>query len=242
MGLAVLLRLSFLAARFSLSVLPGFLPLALWGDLSAMVDPVVVVGDAVRVDADEEVEQLADGALLGDRVAQRQVLLDAVPVATAVLVLDHVAGVDEIGDDAVGAALGDAHDGGEVPQAHARVMGDAQQRPSMVGEQAPTAHAHTLPEIPEFYCMFLVSWIGWVMHRGGGRLRRSPPRGQEGTDHANLPRPSDHRHRGLRPLPLHADTVRPLTSADYRPGATSSASPDLTSSHMSPVPLRAPPS
>ena len=36
-----------------------------------------------------------------------------------------------------------------------------------------------------------------------GRRRRSPPRGQEGNDHGT-PRPGDRRHRGLRPLPLHA--------------------------------------
>jgi hypothetical protein len=63
------LRLRLLAARFSLSVLAGFLPLGWWGDLSAMVGPFGVVAVAVRVDADQEVEPLADGPFLADRIA-----------------------------------------------------------------------------------------------------------------------------------------------------------------------------
>src|SRR5690242_20334995 len=41
------------------------------------------------------------------RPAKRQVGLDLVAVAAAVLVLDHIPGLGEIGDDAVGGALGD---------------------------------------------------------------------------------------------------------------------------------------
>ena len=37
-----------------------------------------------------------------------------------------------------------ADHGGDVTQPHARVVGDAQQGPCMVGEKAPTSHAHTL--------------------------------------------------------------------------------------------------
>src|SRR5512132_4055088 len=81
----------------------------------------VLVGRvAVRAHADEEIEHLADGPLLADRAPQRQVLLDAVPVAATVLVLDHVAGGHEIGDHAVGGALGEAERGGDVPQPDAR--------------------------------------------------------------------------------------------------------------------------
>jgi hypothetical protein len=70
--------------------------------------------------------------------------LDAIPVAATSLVFDHVAGVDEVGDDAVGAAFGDADHGGDVPEARAGVLGDAQQRPGVVGEEAPTSHGLTL--------------------------------------------------------------------------------------------------
>ena len=72
-------------------------------------------------------------------------LLDAVAVAATLFVFDHIAGADKVGDHVVGAALGDADHGGDVAQPHPRVMGDAQQCPGMVGEQAPTSHAHTIP-------------------------------------------------------------------------------------------------
>src|SRR6185437_493061 len=42
------------------------------------------------------------------RATKRQVSLDLVAVAAAVLVLDDVPGLGEIGDDAIGGALGDA--------------------------------------------------------------------------------------------------------------------------------------
>jgi hypothetical protein len=59
--------------------------------------------------------------------------------------------------------------------------------------------------------MFLGSGIRCGQQRwGGGCRRRSPPRGQEGNDHGN-PHRDDRRHRELRPLPLYADTNRPLT-------------------------------
>ena len=56
---------------------------------------------------------------------QGQVRLDLVAVTAAVLLLDEVAGCGQVGDDAVGAALGDVDAGGDVAQAHARVVGDA---------------------------------------------------------------------------------------------------------------------
>jgi hypothetical protein len=72
-------------------------------------------------------------------------LLDAVLVAATLFVFDHIAGADKVADHVVGTALGDADHGGDVTQPHARVVGDAQQGPCMVGEKAPTSHAHTLP-------------------------------------------------------------------------------------------------
>ena len=61
-------------------------------------------------------QDLADGALVPGWFWQRQVRLDLVAVAAAVLLLDHVAGLGQVGDDAVGAALGDAQAGRDVPQ------------------------------------------------------------------------------------------------------------------------------
>jgi len=47
------------------------------------------------------------GGFAGGGFGQREVRLDLVAVAAAVFVLDPVAGCRQVGDDAVGAALGD---------------------------------------------------------------------------------------------------------------------------------------
>ena len=47
----------------------------------------------------------------------------------------------------VGGALGDAYSGRDVAQSHARVVGDAQQHPGVVGQEAPVRHVRTLPQI-----------------------------------------------------------------------------------------------
>jgi hypothetical protein len=75
---------------------------------------------------------------VGERVAQAREYL------TGALLLDDVAGCGQVGDDAVGAALGDAQAGREVAQPHARVVGDAQQHPGVVGQEAPVRHAREL--------------------------------------------------------------------------------------------------
>ena len=55
-----------------------------------------------------------------------------------------LAGVGQVRDDAVGAALGDPQRGGDVAWAHPGVVGDAQQGPSMVGEEAPLPMAQQI--------------------------------------------------------------------------------------------------
>jgi len=80
------------------------------------------------------------------------VRLDLVAVAAAVLLLDEVAGCGQVGDDAVGAALGDVQAGGDVAQACARVVGDAQQRPGVIGQETPACHDNSLPYFPEKNC------------------------------------------------------------------------------------------
>jgi hypothetical protein len=52
-------------------------------------------------------EDFADGRLPRARRRQRQVRLDLVAVAAAVLLLRHITGLGQVGDDGVGAALGD---------------------------------------------------------------------------------------------------------------------------------------
>ena len=66
--------------------------------------------------------------------------LDAVAIAAAVFVLDDIPGRGRVGDNAVDAALGDAQAGRDVAQPGARVEGDAQQDPGMVGQETPALH------------------------------------------------------------------------------------------------------
>jgi hypothetical protein len=71
---------------------------------------------------------------------RRQVRLDLVAVAAAVFPFHHVAGRSQVGDDAVRAALGDAHAGRDITQPHARVVGDAQQHPGRGGQETRARH------------------------------------------------------------------------------------------------------
>ena len=73
-------------------------------------------------------------------------------VAAAVLVRDHVAGLGQVGDDAVGAALGNAQAGRDIAQPRARVVCDVQQDPSVVGKEAPARHANDSTVFLEKYC------------------------------------------------------------------------------------------
>ena len=107
--------------------------------------PVIGVGLRRRSGAGEEGQHLADGGLLAGGFGQRQVGLDLIAVAAAVFLLQHVTGFGQVGDDAVGAAFGDAQAGREVAQPHARVAGDAQQQPGVAGQETPVRRAGKLP-------------------------------------------------------------------------------------------------
>jgi hypothetical protein len=63
--------------------------------------------------------------------------LDAVVVPPAFLLLHHVAGIGQVGDDGEGAPLGDPDALGDVAEAQPRVVGDADQDASVIGEKAP---------------------------------------------------------------------------------------------------------
>jgi len=99
------------------------------------------------VGASQERQDLADSASPAADLWKRQVSLDLVAVAAAILVLDDISGLGEISDDAVGGAITDARPVRDVAQSHARVLGDAQQHPGVVGQEAPVRHARNLPQI-----------------------------------------------------------------------------------------------
>ena len=63
--------------------------------------------------------------------------LNLVSVAAAVLDLGDVTGLSQVGDDAVGATLGDAQARGNIAKPRCRVIGDAQQDASMVAQETP---------------------------------------------------------------------------------------------------------
>ena len=71
-------------------------------------------------------------------------VLDAVAIATTVLVLDDVAGFGQVGDDAKRGALGDAERRGDLAEAHAGVVGDADEDSGVVGEEGPLRHYTTI--------------------------------------------------------------------------------------------------
>jgi hypothetical protein len=92
----------------------------------------------------EQGEDLAAGRLPGPRLGHRQVGLDLIAVAAAVLLRDHIAGLGEVGDGAVGAALGDAQAARDVALPRARVIQDVQQDPGAVGQEARFRHGDKL--------------------------------------------------------------------------------------------------
>ena len=98
-----------------------------------------VQGEAVSV-------ILTDGGFPAVWFWQREMRLDVVPVAAAVLLLDYVAGLDQGGDDAESAALGDVQARRHVAQAHPGVMSHAQQHPGVVGQEGPARHPDKLPD------------------------------------------------------------------------------------------------
>lgn len=90
--------------------------------------------------AGEESEDFADGRLPAGGLRQRHVGLDLIAVAAAVFVLHHVASFGEIGDDAMGAALGDTQAVRDVTQPDPGITGDTQQHTGVIGQESPARH------------------------------------------------------------------------------------------------------
>ena len=62
---------------------------------------------------------------------------DLVVISSALSLAQHVTLFDELGEDPVGGALGDAHRSGDVAQADARVTRDAGEDMGVVGQEVP---------------------------------------------------------------------------------------------------------
>lgn len=66
--------------------------------------------------------------------------LDLIGVPPTVPLLDDITADDKIVDDPAGAAFGDAERACDVAETSPGVVGDADQCPRMVGEEAPLLH------------------------------------------------------------------------------------------------------
>jgi hypothetical protein len=78
-------------------------------------------------------EQFSHRTLLHERVPQRQLWLDLVAVPAAISLPQDIPLLDQLGEDLVGAPLGDADRGGDVAQANTRIIDHAQEHVSVGG-------------------------------------------------------------------------------------------------------------
>ena len=70
-------------------------------------------------------------------MAQGKLRLDLVAVPPPLSLPQHVALLDQLGQDPVGGAFGDPDRGGDVAQADSRVMGHARKDVGVVGQKVP---------------------------------------------------------------------------------------------------------
>jgi hypothetical protein len=90
----------------------------------------------------EHPQQVADRPLLDEGVAERTLAHDLVAVPPAVSLAQHVALVDELGEDPVGGPLGDADRGGDVAKADPGIIGDAGEDVGVVCQKVPAGRGY----------------------------------------------------------------------------------------------------
>jgi hypothetical protein len=88
----------------------------------------------------QKVKDVADRPFSGGGFRDREMRLDLVPVPPALLRLDQVASGGQVGHDPVGSALSDAEGLRDVPNADLWIIGDAEQCPSVIGQEVPSRH------------------------------------------------------------------------------------------------------
>jgi SAM-dependent methyltransferase len=92
---------------------------------------------AVRSRSFEEPDQVADRVVAVPGVAKRKLVVHLVTVAASVAGLRQIAGVLEVVDDLCRRSFGDADRARDVPEARARLGGDAFEHVRMVGHEPP---------------------------------------------------------------------------------------------------------
>jgi hypothetical protein len=95
-------------------------------------------------------EQIANLLFLDEGMPQGQLWLDLVVVSSPPSLARHIALIDEIGKDLVGAALRDADGAGNVAQADSGVISDAQQDVGVVREEVPMPRYWSRRRFPLF--------------------------------------------------------------------------------------------
>jgi hypothetical protein len=88
----------------------------------------------------QNIQYLPNRLLTIGEFRQGQLVLYLIAIAATLSLLDYVTGVGQIGDDGVGMSLRYAKIGRDVAQAYFRIVGDTQQSPTVVGEEAPIGH------------------------------------------------------------------------------------------------------
>jgi hypothetical protein len=101
----------------------------------------------------EHVEQVADLSLLDEGMPQAQVRPDHVVVPSSGPLALYVALLHQVGQDLVGGALGDPYGVGDIPQADAGIVGNAQQDVGVVRQEVPA------PDLKG-----LASYSGTIVH------------------------------------------------------------------------------
>ena len=86
---------------------------------------------------EQHLEQLPHLSALDERMAQGKIGYDLVAVAPSLSLPQHVASLDQLGEDPVGGAFGDPHCGRYVPEADSGVIGHAAEDVGVVGEEVP---------------------------------------------------------------------------------------------------------
>jgi hypothetical protein len=69
---------------------------------------------------EQHLEQIADLSPLDQGMTQGKLRYDLIPISSTLSLAQHVALVDEVGEDPVGGAFGDPDRGGDVPQSDSR--------------------------------------------------------------------------------------------------------------------------
>lgn len=90
----------------------------------------------------DEVQELAHGESRLDRVPELHVQAKDVAVAPTLPVPRDDPGGREVGDDLLDGTLGDADSGGNILQQDVRVIGEADQDVSVIGEESPSFTCH----------------------------------------------------------------------------------------------------